>query len=1140
MSAPLSDDEQRLYSLAYFLCSCLAMKQGATGEANYTKIADRLSPRSELRKVVSRLLRYTPQDDSAPPDLGLFGKLTTGGLVELLVRLNQKLQEDYQNHREDYYRLLSPVDVLITLHKFVELTPQERQQLGLQTHGDWLTLLQRGLLILQTAGSVENYELIFRVYKAAVGLDFPNAESKLCTLDEVDALIAVAVNETLAYVPHRHSRQRNGEASPGRETLVEMLTLKAQREVRRLLVCSGNRESASTGMQEVNAYIQHYFQPGFVKKFAQTLVTNERLTTEFPIYLKHITIEATGPLPFADKAFDTIPHDSPYPNLLNSIFRDLEQTALRDLSLKVNDKALPRPGDYELASQESNRVTVEFYVKVPSTYEPAVNQVFARMASGDGQRIDFSLSSTGIGGALSHVIKVINRALLADVDCLRSYFAIAHDVTSTQTIMRDNVASPIWAHSLVKLCRKETVALALHQSTEADLTTYEALSFADPIGHGDYCGFDFLAAQAQAALQARLQAIRSAGVLPEQYVSDFCRQTEYTAALQRAWSYFHGYPFSTLAMMGTIEEAILKPLAAHDPEPTGEGDRPFRDGDPYVYADACLSIAEALLDEGIYRRAFQYLKRLDALDDYVQRELAPPTPDAVLDGRHLDIFSGALLVRYLICWAKYYYVYDPEDDGQGDYLPSLDDRGVNREGLVTRAWRTLEKADQHVERRLRKYVTINEVSQGTFHPHYDLLGQIAYLRAKILLFFARHVPYSKQYLPTDLGEGQPRSKPSVHWGRLFLMEKARLYAAADGNGERYACYAAMQSWVYLMMAATDLDHRHYFSLKLPDKPTAAFAGGRKELMDWAKTLRDHALIAYAETGRQCYYQIKEKSGLLDDYDDYGPYRVTKIKPIYEGRRQDGRSFQDDDSILKLDMSLLSIPADQLPKIAPSHPDRNIYLFGGNACYLFLCRGLYLLCSNQAEEFDAALITGADRSAWDQKLQQAIRLLNMAWAIAEEGGSLQPMDHEPTMAYKLVRGAAQDERIGRSRPGYSAPEVMSVRDLYPRRANEVADLGKIFSAACMVLRLKTTPADAHRAILEDIERILEGLHGAYRFSRHLREVFHFQERYNGHLSDYFERSRAILQQYQDHCLDGTGADDLIQCRDELLKELFGLM
>ena len=48
----------------------------------------------------------------------------------------------------------------------------------------------------------------------------------------------------------------------------------------------------------------------------------------------------------------------------------------------------------------------------------------------------------------------------------------------------------------------------------------------DSVGHGDFCGFDFLIAQAQAALQARLQAIRSTGIYPRQYIRELCEKVE--------------------------------------------------------------------------------------------------------------------------------------------------------------------------------------------------------------------------------------------------------------------------------------------------------------------------------------------------------------------------------------------------------------------------------------------------------------------------------------------------------------------------------------------------------------------------------------------------------------------------------------
>ena len=151
--------------------------------------------------------------------------------------------------------------------------------------------------------------------------------------------------------------------------------------------------------------------------------------------------------------------------------------------------------DYELASQEATQVILEFYVKVPQGYEPTLDLPY--LSSEDGGRIDFTVSSTGIGGTLSHVIKVINRALLHDIPCLAEYFPIAHDLTSTQAIVQDNVASPVWAHSLVKLCRRDTLGDTLKDFQLQGYQEYEEFSFGDPLGQGDYCGFDFLLCQAQ-------------------------------------------------------------------------------------------------------------------------------------------------------------------------------------------------------------------------------------------------------------------------------------------------------------------------------------------------------------------------------------------------------------------------------------------------------------------------------------------------------------------------------------------------------------------------------------------------------------------------------------------------------------------
>lgn len=1141
MAGLSSPDDYRFYQLFHYLCVCLASKVKAGGPT-FSETAARLTDKKDFRKFVSDLY----QKDRSEISLGKQSRLTTGELVEYLANLQGSLEAAYNDGEEPYTRLLTTEDVIGVLLRLIELTPDERRALRLPDAGDCLTLLQRSLLILQTQRGAENYELLFGIYKTAIGLNFSNAEEPLRSLEAVDALVEETVEKELAYVPGRSPNGTGDNGQPGkRDRTITELILKAKREVRRLLARSGNQQSPVTNSTVVvDAYVQHYLQRAFVKSLARAIVTNERLTDQFPVYLKYITIKPVGPLPFADKTFDNLDNNRPYPPVMNLSLREIEQLKLKSRS------ELPGPGDYELVSQESNRVAADFYIKLPEDYQPAVPRVFERIASdktnGPPQRIDFSLESTGIGGALSHVIKVINRALLTDIPCLSDYFTIAHDVTSTQSIIRENVASPVWAHSLVKLCRKETVGHAIQKPLTLPLPSYETYAFADPIGSADYCGFDFLSAQAQAALQARLQAIRNTGIMHDNYLTDLCQQTEYLLALQDAWAHLRGYPFSCLAMIGRIHEEILStptaPDATADPADTeikiGRPDRfllcPLTKSDRYIYFDAYLSITEALLDEGAYRNAYNYLACMTVLEQFIEQETAIASSEEASNQTY-EIFSGALLVRYLLCWANYFYLFDTRiEEETSDYRPPMRSVDVSQTELIRSAWRYLELARNHIERRLRKYVVINEVSQGTFHPHYNLLARMEFLRAKLLMFFPGSVPDERAYLPTDQTWTRGRTSVSAHWGRIYLAEKARLYAAADGNGELYTCCAAMQCWMYLVMAFAPDYNRLTIPLNTQTSTQKNFSLGN--LMEWARRMRDHALLSYADVGRQCYYQIKEKSGLPEDSDLFGSYQIQKIKPIYEAHGQDNVRFAEaNPEFLVLDMSLLVVDAEDLPKITPNLPIRKIYLFGSNACYLFFARGMYLLCGDEAEEFGNSE-PAIQLHEWETKLHRAMRLLNMAWAIAEEGGDLRTSDDDPAVQFHINRHTPTPPRSD----DYISQDVSAIRDLYPRRVTEIADWGKVFSAACMVLRLHTVSEGDRPVLKADIERILNSLHGARRFNDSWRGLLSDQQRYNGHLATHFDIARQLLTHYQEQALAAPSPDNIRDIRNALLRALFQQM
>ncbi|MEM8504957.1 MAG: hypothetical protein AAF716_17610 [Cyanobacteria bacterium P01_D01_bin.1] len=1094
------------------------MERKPTGEAIALKIAERLGNRG-LRKLVKPLFAQEGQWQGVVEQ----NNVTTGTVVQMLSDLIANLKGEYERGEVPYNRVLTAEDTLIALYKIIDLTPEECVQLGLPK-GDGLTLLSQMLLMLRAAGGVENYEVVFRAYKEAVGLDFSSARTDNDNLEAIDQLIADTVEDALEYLPEKRRRESNGQiVSDGKQDIILELTEKAQKEIRQLLTRSGNTRALLPDSKTENPYIRHYLQPAFVQKLAQTVVNNERLTRQFPIYLKRVTMEACGPLPFVNAA---LKHStsSGYAPLLNSSLLNLELEPQQKSSA-----SLPGPSDRDLASQESVKFTVEFYIKVPATYQGSVKSIFEQISANTvsskaaSRRVDFALTSTGIGGTLAHIIKILNLTLLRDIPCLEGFFPIAHDVTSTQQIIRDNVSSPVWAHSLVQLCHNQAIGQAVQKFGQSD-EPYELSAFSDPIGHGDYCGFDFLLAQAHAALKARLQAVRNTGVCPKEYLSQLCERTEKVLVLEKAWTSLKRYPFSSMAMIGTLHKNLIAQVV---------NDRALNKQDPSIYVDSYLSIAEALLDEGAYRASCKYLMGLRFIDEFVQQGLNANSEGTSNSEQTFEIFSGALIVRYLICLAKYYYLYDREDDPRGEYLLPDCEQDINRQVLIQKAWTALERAKQHVEVRLKKYVVVREPSQGIFSPHHDLLGRIYFTRAKLLTFFSQYVPEDSKVLPAESFAGERRTEMSTHLGRLYLVEKARLYAAADGDSEVYSCYAATQSYLYLAAA--------YAQPEIWSSPSSDLS--QQECFEWAETLRDHALLTYAEAGRRCYYDIKEKSGLPDEYDQHDvynnkdPYQITKLPAILELRGAESQLSKKEDRFITLDISLLGVTPSDLPKLAPKRPTDTIYLFGTNACYLFFARGMCLLCSDRTTEFKPQ---PADQPIdWEEKLTTAIRLLNMSWAIAEDGCSFENVKENVNGKTERYRRISRSFDDSDSPEHYTSPEITSVRDLYPRRINEIADLGKIFSAACMALRLHVVSAEQRSHIQSDIEKILDMLHGEYRFRKQktLKALLRRQTRYNGHLQDYLASASRIILAETSRPADSSKVQSH---RDRLMSALFSAL
>ena len=372
------------------------------------------------------------------------------------------------------------------------------------------------------------------------------------------------------------------------------------------------------------------------------------------------------------------------------------------------------------------------------------------------------------------------------------------------------------------------------------------------------------------------------------------------------------------------------------------------------------------------------------------------------------------------------------------------------------------------------------------------------------------------------------------------MERARLFAACHGGIIRYNNYTAYQCRFWLMTA--------YSSAAGTDEIGFSVA----ECMRWAEQLRNHALLHYKAIGRQAYYSIKEKSGLEGKLrtSDYGRIQVESICTINETRDEEpGCEKVGDQSILTLDMRYLAVKRGCVDANNPKSAEV-IYLFGPETCHLFLIRGLYFLCSNQAEEFQPIELSKGgkeitsselDLADWRYKFEHSYRILTYAWAIAGDGCGIEDVNSDDAQD-KI------DRRI--TRCNYEGPDFIpnerrdrhseSVWNLYPFRVSEIAELGKVFAAACAALRCYT---DEDRTVrLAEMNDLLDSLPGGahYQVNPQLIKSMKGQQRMNSSLISYFRRCSDVIRKWAGDSENKVFNSQAIGfAREELIKELFAL-
>jgi hypothetical protein len=1070
-------DQKRKEALIQFVILCLGRgKDGAevrqSGRFSDYQIGDIITSGNDKggRSIVSNFKKAK--------------KKTAGGVVDLLARLRRGFKNRYTSGEDSSpSSLITSEHIYIALQKLISLTPEEKQDLNILSD-DSEILLQQSLLNIYVYQKPWNYDSILDIYRRSIALELtvknhrttPGSQPQID--DWIEDFARIHQETYLGW-----SKDDGGNSPKNKMKIPE----KVRRELDRILLNAGTNEITLKRDDGIKEFQSDYLSYGFIKRLTQSVFENELLTEQLPIFLQDIAIESCGPFPLkVAQRFEDV----------SGVLAEPLLNIDRDYQIKES----------QIASHSVNRVTLKLYMRISDTSKRYIKSRLEHQiqTGNNGFTVVFESSSKGIGGTLSHITKSLNNVLLYDIDCLKEYFPIARDIFLEHNLTCNNAPSPVVAHSLVSLCNIDVLSYAMAKSANINkLSTYSQFSFNDPLGRGDYCGFDILSSMAQAALQARLRAIKRTTKAPVQYINDLYGAINYSAILKQSELYVKGYPFSSLAqesfLIDMLENTPLKDLKLGD--------------SPYALFEACLCLAETFLEEGAHVKAKEYLDVVKAVLEGFS-EIGIRWHNIFENQSHYETdfkyFPGTLIVRYELCQATYSYL----------------------KSEILSAWERLNKAEKHLSIRLFRYRLINEISQSTFDPHYELKARIYFLRARLVIFFPRQRPDT---IPS-INIRNSTIESDVHAGRLFYMEKARFYAACNGDSELYASLTAYQAICYLFASFYDKPNivsssNNEFSL------TTMLAKG------WARRLRDEALIAYTEVGRRYYFEIKEKSGVSNELSNiFGRCKVSPIPVIREIFQEDSPGLENlkpldesnvvtenTNSVLRLDMSILTIYENSIKKGGKDYGSP-IYLLGSSACYLFLIRGFYYLLSDYIDEFDESKSV-KELEDWDRKLKHAHRLFNYAWAIAADGGqvSLSKENSEDTFTIHRKFSVSADIKFEQ--------DVASVRDLYPHRVTDIAALGALFSAACAVLRLYTASNDEHDQCLKIIDFLLTDSYKIENFQNEgVQESYCGQVDFDAHLKDFLEAGKEILEKEKERVSKNITATELKNRRDYLIRSL----
>ncbi len=1082
-----NSQEERDRGVYRYLLTCLTdlflIKNSKGNEQpNESSIANQWGQKDN-RIFVRRVLRsvmpeYYPDEEAiAVPGL------TLSKLVEILKGLQEyRVQKSLNAKDMDDLKTkplaLTRVEKLSALRKFAELSIDERNQLEININPNQL-LIQKLLEDitdpikgLDKRNIARLCQMTLNIYQALHTANLDAQKSKNTSWQ--DFIKEIVTNLLDEYFP-KHSQLNN---------IVDELVDKVKREINRVEFQCGINQVRSLLADDVEFGKDkpNLLSASFVKQLTQSVVENEILTDEFPIYIKYIEVEKKQPLPLYIKQEDE------EIGLLNSNLLGLDKTLKSNLSLG-NAESIDG-----LERQFVYKVKVHFYVNPPQGYQSRFSKEFeTRTKNSYGGSLNFYEEIVGIGSPVSNILGAINRVLFWDIPVLKDYMPIANEVFCYEEVIGQSSHSPVWCKTVVRMCKKEDVDRSINENID-----YEEISSNNEVACGEYCGFDLLEVVAKSSLLARLRAIKQTGIDTKEYLTQLCHRIEELNIFRESKRLLNFYPFSLIAMEGKLEETIFADGKYRSKDAQfnfveTNADTPWS----LVAYEAHLAIADAYLQEGLYRIGKKYL---DIIEPHLEKKY----------------LSDLETAKYWLCQFRYHYLTD---------LEAPENSGLDRYQSIQKALQSLENAEFYVKRRLHKYYKIGEFSQSNFHPFFYILSRVIAFRAKIYM-------YSSTYTSLTGGRWETLLEP------IRLLEQARIYAARDGSESYYAYWSAYQSWNYLVLAYVgDFDRSPQLSRadcldwakRLINHALLCYSSIGKECY---QEIKDNGgkVTSVARPEPEEITATSQLCGIVSPkfYEQYGSVEVQIIPLIRElpinssnGDTRYRQVYDASNHVLSIDMSILKHPS--------SISSDTVYLFGTHSTILLFAIGMYELCG---EEISEDLI--------HNRIEKALRIFTYCWAIAKDGTTSHSEDSDHK--FYLDRNFEQNphDRTGDSLVmGLYPHRLTDFADL----GKVFAAVCKTILLIDRSNQHKANDDNYSNPITwDEVEGLIDSLHDRCEpSSLKSREVLE-QERYNGHFDGQFNKAKAYFEQLKQKRLHQPHSphESIINIRDKLVKDIFKIM